>query len=322
MNDVATSRKINRAAAIKEKRANFEVLEHLHPSFAADAIEDAANFFDQLSDNDRVRHGVEALCTAITSDLRASVRGRTRNGSIRLLHSLDDAISQKLGQIVRDLGGAVRLVVAAPFWDDGAAIDRLCEAIGLDHVFVHAHAGGTVEGTAGSNWPARTDCTVHAVRLDVMQEEKPRRLHGKVFEVTCKRGRLLLSGSANITTAALDADRNIEACVARIQRERTVGWAFSVSTPPELQIAADEDSDDAEINSAILRAVLEGDQIAGQVLTPRMSGAVSVFQLTTEGPAELGTTSLSADGTFRINTPSLEVQSWKKRPVSSACAEY
>lgn len=48
--------------------ANFEVLEHLHPSFAADAIEDAADFFDQLSESNRVRHGAEALCKAFQGE--------------------------------------------------------------------------------------------------------------------------------------------------------------------------------------------------------------------------------------------------------------
>src|ERR1043166_3247760 len=40
--------------------ANFEVLEHLHPSFAADAFADAADFFERLSLNGRVRHGARA----------------------------------------------------------------------------------------------------------------------------------------------------------------------------------------------------------------------------------------------------------------------
>ena len=34
---------------------NFEVIEHLHPSFAADAIFDAADRFDRLSDTSRIQ---------------------------------------------------------------------------------------------------------------------------------------------------------------------------------------------------------------------------------------------------------------------------
>jgi hypothetical protein len=130
---------------------NFEVIEHLHPSFAADAIEDAAGFFDYLTLANHVRHGAIDRCIAVADDLRASIRGRSRNGGIRLFHSLDSAISQKLVQVAEDLGGAVRLVAAAPFWDGGSAIDELCAALGVPEVFVHAHAGGSIEGTAGSN---------------------------------------------------------------------------------------------------------------------------------------------------------------------------
>ncbi len=151
---------------------NFEVIEHLHPSFAADAIEDAAYFFEQLALADHVRHGATDRCAAIANDLRASIRGRSRNGNIRLFHSLDGAISQKLAQVVEDLGGAVRLVAAAPFWDGGSAIDYLCTALGVREVFIHAHAGGTVEGTAGSNWPAHAVTAVQPVRFDIMNEDR------------------------------------------------------------------------------------------------------------------------------------------------------
>jgi DDE superfamily endonuclease/integrase-like protein len=75
----------------------------------------------------------------------APIGGGSRNGNIRLFHSLDGAISQKLAQMVEDLGGAVRLVAAAPFWDGGSAIDDICAALGVREVFVHAHAGGSVE---------------------------------------------------------------------------------------------------------------------------------------------------------------------------------
>ena len=61
---------------------NFEVIEHLHPSFAADAVEDAADFFDYLALADRVRHGAVDRCAAIADDLRASIQGRSRNGNI------------------------------------------------------------------------------------------------------------------------------------------------------------------------------------------------------------------------------------------------
>ncbi len=94
---------------------NVEVLEHLHPSFAADAIAHTAEFFELLPVTERVRFGAEDDCAAIAADLRRSVQGKPANGNIRLLHNLDKSISSQLLQMVDDLGGATRLIAAAPF---------------------------------------------------------------------------------------------------------------------------------------------------------------------------------------------------------------
>ncbi|HZI57793.1 MAG TPA: hypothetical protein VFF39_13510, partial [Verrucomicrobiae bacterium] len=189
---------------------NCETLEHLHASFAADAIEDTASFFELLTVTERIKYGAGEMCSVIALELRKSLIGKPRNGNIRLFHSLDLSITEQISQIVGDLGGAVRMVVAAPFWDKGVAIDRLCQGIGLDHVFIHVHPHGCVEGFAGSNWPTNCRNEVHAIQLEMIGTKESRRLHGKIFEIICKRGRVIVSGSANGTTAALDRDRNIE----------------------------------------------------------------------------------------------------------------
>lgn len=289
---------------------NLEVVEHLHPAFAADAIEDTAVFFERLAITDRVRHGAADHCGAIAADLRARIQGRGRNGNIRMLHSLDGSIAERLGQVATDLGGAVRLVVASPFWDGGSAIDRLATLLGLGEVHVHAHDGGTVRGNAGANWPTQVKTQVIPVRLDHLGEPKARRLHAKIFELVCKRGRIICSGSANASTAALGHGHNIEACVVRIQREPVVAWHFEPSDPPEMLLVSEpEESKDAE--SGVLRAVLEADEIVGQILTQMKSGTASVSQLTGEGPKNLGQTIVDEDGNFSISAPGLEIESWK-----------
>ncbi|MER9758028.1 hypothetical protein NKJ46_32415 [Mesorhizobium sp. M0166] len=62
---------------------NLEVVEHLHPGFAADAIDDAASFFELLALADNIRHGAADHCQAVANDLRRSTRGRARNGDMR-----------------------------------------------------------------------------------------------------------------------------------------------------------------------------------------------------------------------------------------------
>jgi hypothetical protein len=290
---------------------NLEVLEHLHPSFAADAILDAADFFERLSTAAHIRHAAAAQCHTIADELRAATRDHARNGNIRLYHSLTEAITVQLARVVDDLGGARRLTIASPFWDGGTAVDRVCEAIGLDHVYVHAHSGDTVRGNAGSNWPASAAVAVKAVRLEVMEEEAPRSLHAKAVEVLCNRGRILLSGSANATMAAFGAGQNVEACVLRIQRERLTGWRFSPTKPLD-PTQVDEIMDEIEsARPGVLRAVLEGNLISGEVLAPHITGDASVFLVSGLGRQLLGQTRIGDRGEFEISASGLEVQSWK-----------
>ena len=287
---------------------NCEVLEHLHTGFAADAIADTADFFERISGNTRILHGAAAHCAAIAADLRRSVQGRAGNGDIRLLHNLDHSIVEQVAAAAADLGGAERLVAAAPFWDGGGAIDRLCDSLELQEVFVHSHVHGCVSGPTGDNWPRGAKKSVHPVRVGVMDtsDEAVRLLHAKAFELLCKRGRLLISGSANGTAAALEANHNIEACVVRIQRERSIGWSYVEAEPPDPPVALDTELESEETHVGVLRAILDADEVTGQVLTPKMSGTVSVYHLGNTGPAFLVTTPLAPDGAFTITAPDLE----------------
>ena len=287
---------------------NCEVIEHLHTGFATDAISDTADFFERLSGNTRVRNGAAKHCDAIATDLRRSVQGHSGSGDIRLLHNLDHSIAEQIAAAAADLGGARRLIAAAPFWDSGGAIDRLCDLLNLQEVFIHSHNHGCVTGPAGDNWPRRAKKPVHPVRVNVMDtsDEAGRLLHAKAFELMCKHGRLLISGSANGTAAALDANHNVEACILRIQREPSTGWSYVETEPPEppVDLATELKEDEAQVG--VLRAILDADEVTGQVLTPRMSGTVSVFHLGNTGPKRLATTQLTPDGAFTITAPDLE----------------
>ncbi|GEM_PF-1150084 len=288
---------------------NCEVLEHLHPSFAADAMEDAASFFESIALTERVRCSAGKQCTAIAVELRKCASGKPRNRNIRLFHSLGRSIAEQIAEVVAELGGAQRLVAAAPFWD-GSAVDQLCAAIGLDRLFVHAHPHGCVEGFAGSNWPTGCRNKVQAIQLELLNAQGQRRLHGKLFEIICKRGRMIVSGSANGTGAALNRNHNVEACIVRIQPLQAKGWTFILSDPPESQAARDEDRDTEGQPVGVLRAVLDADELSGEVLVPRMSGPVSVSCTTGTGSETIGETVVSLSGAFRIAATALEERSW------------
>lgn len=289
---------------------NCEVLEHLHSGFAADAMMDAAEFFDLLRASPRVRQRADATCAQFADDLRRSAQGKPRRGDVRLLHSLRESIAEQIVRAADELGGATRLVAAAPFWDRGAAIDDLAESLGLDEVSVHAHPSGVVEGVPGNDWPRSASTRIAAVSVGVLEAEG-RRLHAKVFEVVCRRGRLVVSGSANASSAALGAGHNVEACVMRVQRELVVGWAYRATEVPDRREPTADATTEDDNRFGVLRAVLDGDDLVGEVLTPRMHGSVALFALTPAGAEPLGEAALSADGAFRVRVPGLEERAWR-----------
>lgn len=290
---------------------NLEVVEHLHPSFASDAIADVAGFLEALASTSRVRHGVQSRCLEMASDLRRIVRGRTGLGNIRFLHSLQDGIAQQIANFASGLGGASRLSVAAPFWDEGQAVDALCANLGLAEVFVHAHAAGTVTGDVGRNWPSNSRTTVRPVAISALGEGADRILHAKMFEIVCKQGRIVVSGSPNATTAALGANHNIEACVIRVVPDIRSAWLLSASMPPALIVPPTSDEDDELERYGVLRAALVADTIDGRVLAPRMTGSVKLYHLTGEGPKFLGESILDREGRFNVRAPAIELQAWR-----------
>lgn len=286
---------------------NLEVIEHLHPNFAADAFEDAAQFFEFLATASNVHHGAADRFFIVARDLRLGLAGKSRNGNIRLLHSLGTSVTDQVAGLAVELGGATRLLAAAPYWD-GVAFDRLCRSLGLDHAFIHAHHE-TVRGQVGANWPTSARTSIKAVAIDVLDSKRP--LHAKAFEILCKRGRIIISGSANGTSAALHNGGNVETVVARIYRQKSIGWTYSHSEPPDLKVSLEDDAEEEDRKVGVLRAVLDGDEIKGEVIWPPMIGEASAHQITSEGPhLLLQRLQLDLEGKFNFRVPGFELKSW------------
>lgn len=290
---------------------NFETVDHLHPSFAADTFDDAADLFDSLAIADTIRTGVADQFEPIAAQLRLSARDAPRNGSHRLLHSVGGSIAERLAQFADDLGGATRITIVSPYFDKtGSAISRLSALLNCEDVRLHVHPEpkGAVRGSMGTNWP--TALSARAVCVNTPFDDGSRALHAKCIEILCKRGRLLVSGSANATNAALFVG-NVEASLVRIQRNVTVGWKAKAATEPAAYPLPDtEDADDAESRKGILRAILEGDRVVGEVIVPRLHGAASLSVATTAGYIDLGKIDIDSAGRFEAAAPDLEMQSW------------
>jgi hypothetical protein len=290
---------------------NLECLEHLHPSFAGDAFVDASSLFQGLAASPRIRTEAQTKLGEIASTLRRAGEMARQAGDVRLVHSLDRSISDQIVEFAEGLGGATRICAASPFWDGGRAITELCRRLSLDHAYVHAHPEGVIETGVGENWPRHTDLRVQPVQFALLAEEPgKRRLHAKMFEVLCSRGRLVISGSANATQAALGPGSNVEASVVRIQRERQVGWMLVPSSALSEREASEESTDESARPVGVLRATLEGEIVSGRILTPFANGSAIAYQVSSDGQRILGEALVAADGRFSFRCEDLEREAW------------
>ncbi len=286
---------------------NLEVVEHLHPSFAASAFRDVADLFEALADHPRIRHAASETCGSLAGDLRRSVADRADSGDIRVLSGLTVGITKQLSDWARELGGATRIAAMSPYFDDGAGISRLAEALDVDDI--HLHWNGRVVAGSAPTWPQVTAVSVQPVAMAwVAKDSRP--LHAKAYEIVCRDGRLLVSGSANASRRALETDGNVEAVVLRVQRDGFSAWGWTPTKGPSFLPTAHEASETDEQPMGVVRAQLSGETLQGWVLTPDMAGEATINQLTSRGPERLGSASIDADGRFCLEVPDLERQAW------------
>ena len=288
---------------------NLELVEHLHSSFAGAALRDVAEFFLLLGAHERVRFGANSVCESASARLDALSMAEGRN-DLRFLHNLEQPIAEQIVGLADELGGASGLTAAAPYWDHGAAIGRLGERLGLGSVRIHNPPGGSVRGTLGRAWPEREaiGLEVEAVRIDALDDERP--LHGKAFEILCARGAILVSGSPNATSAALEGPANIEAALARVEPGRGAFWSVTAAEAPLMDDADGDAEGEDEEEGGVLRADFEGDVIRGQILT-RWSAAGATFSFETRtGRSVLGEAPVKEDGCFAIAAGDFEAAAW------------
>lgn len=291
---------------------NLELAEHLHPSFAADTFDDAAGFFEQLAASNQLFTTAGKACEAVAGSLRRAAQGRTRPGNIHLLHSLDGAIAEQLALYADDLGGATRLTAVSPYYDlRGEELAALAALLDVDCADLHAHPAGTARGQGSNAWPFDGGSRWKPVNAAETFGQDNRPLHAKSIELVCRKGRLVLSGSANVTHAGLFG-RNVEAGVLRIQRGSTSHWVTTKGIAPARAAAEDLDEVDLALSAVgILSASLEGETIRGWTLAPRLAGNAAAVLRTPRSLHALGPVQISDDGSFLLAAPGIEFESWE-----------
>lgn len=291
---------------------NIEVVEHLHPSFAPDAINDAADMFELLAMSERIRTEAGPACIRLAESLRRANRTATTTGTVRLIHSVGGSIAAEIERFADELGGARRITVVSPYHDlDGRGVDALADALSCHDVRLHAHPRGTVRGLGAASWPFEGTRERTVVNVATPFEADNRPLHAKAIEILCRRGRLLIAGSANSTHAGLFG-ANVEASVLRIQRDSQLGWKPLPALAPERsEIEVVEEDEDANGNIGVLRASLESGTVKATVIAPAIRGRVRVYLRTVRTTRELGHADIDGAGRLSIDAPGLEQEAWE-----------
>lgn len=302
--------------------SNLETVEVLHPDFASRAFEDVAALFAGLADHPRIRHAAADICGDLSSDLSLAARGRIDRGGLRVFHSLGRGIGSQVVELAEELGGCTRLSAASPFFDaDGSAIAAMAQDLSVDKV--HLHWGGTTVTGSAPPWPWVSKSPIRAVALDAFadtsgRQGRPRPLHAKAYELVCRRGRILVSGSANATRAGLiqgvgegsDQGGNVEAVVVRIQPSRTPVWGWTETEAPQFASWTSDAAEAEEAEVGVLRAQLDGARLKGWVLSPSLAGPARLAQVTATGRHDLDDIQIDTDGHFELTVPELEQQAW------------
>jgi len=282
---------------------NLECFDHLHASFAADAFHDLSDFFRQLAGSPRARHSAQQGCLQAAEILDRNAGIGSSNDAIRVLHNLQTPMITQIAGIASSLEGAQRVTIASPYYDQ-IAVPELCKELGVSHVQLHAHPGGTVEGQA-SNWPLQQSDYVQPIQLNWLDEYRDRPLHAKLLEVVCKRGRLLVSGSANATRAALLSHGNIEVCTVRIEHDTSVGWSFRLSEPPAPhEISDDTDDSDEHSHLRVLTGRVEGMSVKGRVIDSFPAGPAQAAYRAGSRWEQCGSSTVDSAGRFTFLLPS------------------
>ena len=152
---------------------------------------------------------------------------------------------------------ATALVVVSPYLLLDA-VQGLAERLGSDDVSVCVPLRSPSQFDFVAARHAGLDA--RPVTADAFQDQD-RILHAKIVEVTCRRGRLTLTGSVNATHAAMLSARNVELAVLRTgARPSLVGWR-ACPEPTPLSAAFPAGS-----SEPCLVARHEGDRVRGRLM--------------------------------------------------------
>lgn len=269
---------------------NLELVELLSPASASAAFADMADFLAELG---RAGHVTSAPSSTL-SKWSATLRGAAGTGGPRVLHSLRVPLAEQIAGLATELGGALRLTVASPYYGRARAVARLAGLLGLDHVHVHVPARLPL---GGEHFDFDAEPTATAVVVEELDEASARPMHAKLIEVACRDATLRISGSVNASGPALATRRNVELAVVRTTERRLA--LRPTAAPPRPPATTEGEADGPA--ARVLTATLVGMRLSGQVLDRGCEGAWSGRLDATGEFRDLGRVEVDCAGRFAVD---------------------
>jgi len=268
---------------------NLELCEVLRPGHSGTALQDLADFTEELSLTDRVS-GVDAGAVEIWTNRLRSI---APSGSARVLHNVTTPIATLLVGQAAELGEAKRLTVASPYYGSASAVEALASALGDPAVEVHVHDGDRLPMN-GHHFPFDASGIGDPVVIDFLSPESRGPLHAKLIEIECDLSTLLMTGSVNASVPALSEARNVELAVLRLVDGTLERKPAQVPVPIPVQFTETHEA----LKFGILQATLLGAALTGSILTKVTPGPWQA-EFDHDGVLhDLGEIEVAADGSF------------------------
>ncbi len=192
---------------------NAEVFEALVPDEHATAFADFAEFLETLGSSPDIqiarREWIDDFAGRATES--AFSGGDKTEAPIRLIHTLERTAIEQLAETAAGIGSCSEVKIISPYHDpNGNAVLALLETLNAD--------GGVVAVTDDKSSPFPfADASKWASPISPQKPkiDGKRFVHAKWIEYVCEDERIVLTGSFNATSKALNSTENVELGVLR-----------------------------------------------------------------------------------------------------------
>jgi hypothetical protein len=155
-----------------------------------------------------------------------------------LVHTLATPADEQFLDHASRIDDPNRLTVLAPFHTpSGAPVQELARDIGVDSLYIGLDARSLIAPFTSEDVFDVPPGYVVAGRED----EEPRRLHAKCFELQGSNGTLVMTGSVNATGQSLSSTDNVEVSLIRMLPQSPFKWSMAQPvefTPCEFKVEA------------------------------------------------------------------------------------